>query len=432
MITRVMPWLLLLCSGAAHAQSYRFPIRRPASGTQPYITAHRDNNSGDALDDYRCGSETYNNHKGTDIGIGGFAVFDDGSRVVVAAADGEVAAVRDGCFDRCTTGSCDCADGFGNYVRIDHADGKRTYYAHLKKNSLLVSVGDQVTCGTAIGKVGSSGNSTGPHLHFEVRHANNVSDDPYRGDCAGPVSYWVQQGSYGGLPGDTCEGGGGNPAPQTGTVRGVVFEDQGVGTADMSIRITGASVRLVGTNTATVASGADAEWTLTAQAGEVVVRVTADGYQDGQRTCTVTSGETTWCSVGLVPLPAPTPDAGVPRDAGVVSRPDASPSSSPDAAPVETEPDAGAPPDAGEPADAAETTDAATWSPPDAAEPGTPDAGAESSPVAEDGGTAVSSSPEDPGEEASPAPGSCASAPPNPWLVGLLVYFRRHRRGGQR
>lgn len=57
--------------------------------------------------------------------------------------------------------------GFGNYCIIDHGDGKSTLYAHAQK--LYVSEGDVVQKGEEIGKIGDTGNTTGPHLHFEVR-----------------------------------------------------------------------------------------------------------------------------------------------------------------------------------------------------------------------------------------------------------------------
>ncbi len=60
------------------------------------------------------------------------------------------------------------SSGYGNMVLINHGDGYKTRYAHMVKGSITVSVGDYVDAGQTIGKVGSTGNSTGPHLHFEV------------------------------------------------------------------------------------------------------------------------------------------------------------------------------------------------------------------------------------------------------------------------
>ena len=60
------------------------------------------------------------------------------------------------------------SSGYGNMVLINHGDGYKTRYAHMVKGSIKVSVGDYVEAGQTIGKVGSTGNSTGPHLHFEV------------------------------------------------------------------------------------------------------------------------------------------------------------------------------------------------------------------------------------------------------------------------
>ncbi len=65
--------------------------------------------------------------------------------------------------------------GYGYLIVVDHANGFSTYYAHL--NNIYVSVGQELRRGQVIGAVGNTGNSTGPHLHFEVRR-NNTQQNP--------------------------------------------------------------------------------------------------------------------------------------------------------------------------------------------------------------------------------------------------------------
>jgi LysM repeat protein len=61
--------------------------------------------------------------------------------------------------------------GYGNYVVISHPNGTQTLYAHTSQN--LVQIGDQVQQGQMIARIGSTGKSTGPHVHFEIRGARN-------------------------------------------------------------------------------------------------------------------------------------------------------------------------------------------------------------------------------------------------------------------
>lgn len=95
-------------------------------------------------------------HSGIDIGGADYGTD-------ILAADGGVVSVA-------TYGS-----GYGNYVMINHGNGIMTLYAHMSK--YYVSVGDVVKQGDVIGAVGSTGVSTGPHIHFEIR-INGSTVDP--------------------------------------------------------------------------------------------------------------------------------------------------------------------------------------------------------------------------------------------------------------
>lgn len=102
---------------------------------------------------------------------------------IIAAKDGIVVYPTAGVSNNCPTSSSlsSCGGGYGNYVIIQHSDGNYTLYAHLYENSITVKEGDSVSQGQVIAKMGSSGNSTGMHLHFEVREGSNeygASADP--------------------------------------------------------------------------------------------------------------------------------------------------------------------------------------------------------------------------------------------------------------
>lgn len=97
-------------------------------------------------------------HKGIDIAGGGIH-----GKSIVAAADGTVVRVS---YD---TG------GYGNYFVIDHGSGYTTLYGHC--SSVSVSNGQSVKKGQVVGKVGNTGRSTGPHLHFEIR-VGGVAKNP--------------------------------------------------------------------------------------------------------------------------------------------------------------------------------------------------------------------------------------------------------------
>ena len=67
--------------------------------------------------------------------------------------------------------------GYGNFVLIDHGSGIASAYGHIISGGILVGVGQSVGVGTNIARVGSTGDSTGCHLHFEIR-VNGTAIDP--------------------------------------------------------------------------------------------------------------------------------------------------------------------------------------------------------------------------------------------------------------
>lgn len=108
-------------------------------------------------------------HNGMDI---------SGSRgaAVCATASGQVIVASATCpHNYGKNASCGCGGGYGNYVLIDHGNGFASLYGHL--TSLNVSVGQTVSQGQTIGAMGSTGYSTGDHLHFEIRY-QGVYVDP--------------------------------------------------------------------------------------------------------------------------------------------------------------------------------------------------------------------------------------------------------------
>lgn len=109
----------------------------------------------------------YKNHGGTDIGASyGSSIY--------AADSGTVVTVG---YD---------ANGYGNYVMIDHGNGMQTLYGHM--SSVAVSQGQSVSKGQTIGYVGSTGLSTGAHLHYEVRQ-NGERVNPENYYSGGQFSY---------------------------------------------------------------------------------------------------------------------------------------------------------------------------------------------------------------------------------------------------
>ncbi|MDB5449806.1 MAG: peptidase [Phenylobacterium sp.] len=148
--------------------------------------------------DYRCGHRTYDKHDGVDIRVLSMAAQRAGV-AVLAAAPGRVLRVRDGVPDisiRAPGAPPLNGQDCGNGVVVEVAPGWITGYCHLARGSVQVKPGDAVAVGQPLAKVGLSGNTEFPHLHFMVRH-NNAVVDPFAPDpaqataCTPQASLWT-------------------------------------------------------------------------------------------------------------------------------------------------------------------------------------------------------------------------------------------------
>ena len=161
------------CAGAC--LSWPVAGRRAADWV---INNYVDLDPGGDTRDYRGNTgddaRTYNGHRGVDIDIANFRAMDRGVDVI-AATPGRVRRTVDDQMDRNTS----CISRVWNVVEVDGDDGHRYYYGHLKRSSVVVSVGDRVTTGQKLAEVGSSGCSTAAHLHFEIRTSQGTTVDPF-------------------------------------------------------------------------------------------------------------------------------------------------------------------------------------------------------------------------------------------------------------
>ena len=161
-VSVLMLTAVLLCAGvyssaskqppvAAQTQPIIIPTEEPASTCTPEPTeppAPLFINPASGVLTSEFGERWGRKHTGIDIGG------DMGSDIIAASG-----------------GVVECADwvsGYGNYIIIDHENGYKTAYGHCQE--LLVSEGERVSRGDLIALMGSTGNSTGPHLHFEVKY----------------------------------------------------------------------------------------------------------------------------------------------------------------------------------------------------------------------------------------------------------------------
>lgn len=156
-----------------------------------------DHNPGLSVDDYLCSARSYNassrfglGHQGLDIGPLDW-VGHKNDIPVLAAAPGRVLGIRDGVDDftessgfREAQENGNAPPSCGNGVSIDHGNNWVTQYCHMQKGSVMVAIGDTVSRGAVIGLIGVSGQTSHPHLHFQLMRrikGDLIPYDPYDG-----------------------------------------------------------------------------------------------------------------------------------------------------------------------------------------------------------------------------------------------------------
>lgn len=183
------------------------PLTRPPVLTLPIacepgvtcvVQNYVDINPGSEARDWHCGTRTYHEHNGIDFRILSLAAQRAGTNVL-AAADGTVKRLRDGEPDISVrergVANLDGRD-CGNGVVIDHGRGWTTQYCHMARGSIAVKEGQPVKAGQPVGRVGLSGRTEYPHLHFTLRSGDTVLEpfavDLAPGTCGvGHVSAWA-------------------------------------------------------------------------------------------------------------------------------------------------------------------------------------------------------------------------------------------------
>ena len=165
-------------------------------GRTCYIQNYTDRDPSPAARDYKCGTLTYDAHNGTDFRLPSLQAQRLGVDVL-ASASGRVTRTRenlpDGAFRKASREAVRDVE-CGNGVLIEHEDRWETQYCHLARGSLQVKPGDSIKRGQPLGRVGLSGLTEYPHLHFTVRHNGSIIDPFAYGSstesCGGGEMLW--------------------------------------------------------------------------------------------------------------------------------------------------------------------------------------------------------------------------------------------------
>jgi murein DD-endopeptidase MepM/ murein hydrolase activator NlpD len=191
----VLGWLLIVgCRPTPPPFALGLPLACEP-GRTCFVQNYFDHDPSPAAVDFACRSRTYDGHDGTDLRVVNVAAMRAGVHVI-ASAPGTVRAVRDGEPERMLADGESAPTGreCGNGVVLDHGGGWETQVCHLARGSVVVAVGDTVSTGTKLGRVGLSGQTQFPHVHLAVRR-DGVELDPFAvdalaGACRGGGSLW--------------------------------------------------------------------------------------------------------------------------------------------------------------------------------------------------------------------------------------------------
>ena len=178
----------LIMGAAARAEGLHLSLPIACTpGRDCFVQQYVDDDPGSQAHDYACGAQTYDDHKGTDIRVRSLKDVARGVPVI-AVASGLVTGVRGWMPDHIVRTNADrdavVDKECGNGVIVSRSDGWQFQYCHLRKDSLAVRPGDEVTTGQRLGFVGYSGMAAFPHVHLTVRRNGEVID-PFTGLPAG-------------------------------------------------------------------------------------------------------------------------------------------------------------------------------------------------------------------------------------------------------
>lgn len=189
----VLSLMLVMVGVSSDAEAVK--LRRPYAENLAFTYGFDNNYGSGSCKDWNCGGICYSGHTGVDhptpLGTN-----------VLAGEGGKVVAINNTCADYGSYGNT-CGGRCGNYVKIQHSDGQTSIYCHMKRNSLVVSNGQNVTCGQKLGQSASSGSSTGPHLHVGWTSSAGTRDI-FRGSCTSSPGAWREQRGYREAVGTSC------------------------------------------------------------------------------------------------------------------------------------------------------------------------------------------------------------------------------------